>query len=224
MRDKSQNRDELPVLLVTEGPGSGQQRVLRNEELVIGRGEHNDFVIRDRRISREHTRVFRADDGIYVEDLKSTNGTYLNGEKLEEPHRLREGDEIQLAACVRIQFIGNEATVPVDIDDAPGAEPSEYGLQLDNRTREVQIDGVVLDPQLSLLQYRLLELLYTKDGDVCTREEVVRAVWPNEDEQGVSEQAIDALVRRLRDRLAALSDHQYIVTVRGHGFRLVQPE
>ncbi len=38
---------------------------------------------------------------------------------------------------------------------------------------------------------------------------------------GISEQAIDALVRRLRDRIAAMDpDHAYIVTVRGHGFRL----
>jgi len=41
---------------------------------------------------------------------------------------------------------------------------------------------------------------------------------------GVSQQAIDALVRRLRDRLFELdAEHQYVVTVRGHGFRLDNP-
>jgi DNA-binding response OmpR family regulator len=46
-------------------------------------------------------------------------------------------------------------------------------------------------------------------------------VWPEAVEEGVSEQAIDALVRRLRDRLAELGkDREYVVTVRGHGFRL----
>jgi DNA-binding response OmpR family regulator len=45
-------------------------------------------------------------------------------------------------------------------------------------------------------------------------------VWSEEEALGVSEQAIDALVRRLRDRIAAVDpDHAYIVTVRGHGFR-----
>jgi DNA-binding response OmpR family regulator len=49
----------------------------------------------------------------------------------------------------------------------------------------------------------------------------VAAVWPDALEEGVSEQAIDALVRRLRDRLAELDkDHEYVATVRGHGFRL----
>jgi DNA-binding response OmpR family regulator len=46
-------------------------------------------------------------------------------------------------------------------------------------------------------------------------------VWPEEERMGISEQAIDALVRRLRDRISAVDpDHAYIVTVRGHGFRL----
>jgi DNA-binding response OmpR family regulator len=54
---------------------------------------------------------------------------------------------------------------------------------------------------------------------------VVETVWPEAMGEGVSEQAIDALVRRLRDRLAELDpDGQYIVTVRGHGFRMENPD
>jgi DNA-binding response OmpR family regulator len=61
-------------------------------------------------------------------------------------------------------------------------------------------------------------------GRICTRENVVETVWPEAVSEGVSEQAIDALVRRLRDRLAEVDPHwQYIVTVRGHGFRLDNP-
>ncbi len=49
-------------------------------------------------------------------------------------------------------------------------------------------------------------------------------MWPEAIGEGVSEQAIDALVRRLRDRLAEVDPtFQYIVTVRGHGFRLDNP-
>jgi len=49
-------------------------------------------------------------------------------------------------------------------------------------------------------------------------------VWPGTMGAGVSEQAIDALVRRLRDRLSAADgDHAYVVTVRGHGLRLNNP-
>jgi DNA-binding response OmpR family regulator len=52
------------------------------------------------------------------------------------------------------------------------------------------------------------------------REKIIEAVWPGTDGIGVSEQAIDALVRRLRDRLTELDEYEYVVTVRGHGFRL----
>jgi DNA-binding response OmpR family regulator len=61
-------------------------------------------------------------------------------------------------------------------------------------------------------------------GRICTREQVIEAVWPDVMEEGVSEQAVDALVRRLRDRIEEVdSDAQYIVTIRGHGFRLDNP-
>ena len=91
---------------------------------------------------------------------------------------------------------------------------------IDAAQRAVIIDGQELSPPLSLAQFRLLELLYNADGAVCSRDDIIEVVWPGTEGLGVSEQAIDALVRRLRDRLSELDDHNYIVTIRGHGFRL----
>jgi DNA-binding response OmpR family regulator len=87
----------------------------------------------------------------------------------------------------------------------------------------VIINNKELDPPLSLAQFRLLEMLYNANGAVCDRDDIVEVVWPGTGGEGVSEQAIDALIRRLRDRLAELDDYNYIVTVRGHGFRLDNP-
>lgn len=214
--------DDKPVLVITEGPMRGQQWVMHQEQLVIGRGAECDIVIPERRISREHVRVWRAVEGDYfVEDLNSKNGTHVNGERLEIPRLLTEGDEIQIALSVKVKFVGAEATVPLTAEDVLDASNR---LVLDRHSRQVMIAGQILEPQLSLYQYRLLELLVDRSGGVCSREEVIRAVWPDAAEEGISEQAIDALVRRLRDRLAELEPHhQYIVTVRGHGFRLEQP-
>ena len=79
-------------------------------------------------------------------------------------------------------------------------------------------------PALSSAQFRLLVALYEQTGKVVPREELVTKIWQEEEASGVSEQALDALIRRLRDRLAELDDtHQYIVTVRGHGTRLDNP-
>ncbi len=217
------NERDLPLLIVVDGPLRGQQWTVQRDELVIGRGGHCDVVIPERRVSREHVRITREGGQYFIDDLDSKNGTHLNGEPLQGRAELHEGDEVQIALCVKLRFIGSEATVPLSLED--GLEPVQQGLTLDPHTRQVFIDGQPLDPQLSLYQYRLIELLFESAGGVCTRDEVVRAVWPDAAEEGVSEQAIDALVRRLRDRLAELdSQQQYIVTVRGHGFRLEQPE
>jgi DNA-binding response OmpR family regulator len=94
-------------------------------------------------------------------------------------------------------------------------------LRLESAARRVWVGAREIDPPLSAPQFRFLELLYNHPGQVCSREAVIQVVWPEVQSAGVSEQALDALVRRTRDRLAeADPDHTYIITVRGHGFRL----
>jgi DNA-binding response OmpR family regulator len=66
--------------------------------------------------------------------------------------------------------------------------------------------------------------LYQNAGQVVTRIDLVAAIWGDDQAAGVSDQALDALIRRLRDRISALDpDHLYIDTVRGHGVRLDNP-
>lgn len=209
-------QSEKPVLMIIDGELQGQKWVMHGDYLTIGRGGEADIVLPERQISRLHIRIARDGDGFVVEDLQSKNGTHLNGEELTGKRQLRDGDEIQIALAAKVRFVGSEATVPLDTS---GIRPGR--LQLDTNTHEVTVQGQVLDPPLSLLQYRLLELLHEREGGICSRDEVINAVWPNDESLGVSEQAIDAVVRRLRDRLAELdTEHQYVVTVRGHGFRL----
>jgi DNA-binding response OmpR family regulator len=70
----------------------------------------------------------------------------------------------------------------------------------------------------------LLQILYEHEGRVVPRKELIAEIWGEEDAVDVSEQALDALVRRLRDRLAEVDRHHaYVVTVRGHGLRLDNP-
>jgi len=81
-----------------------------------------------------------------------------------------------------------------------------------------------IEPPLSPPQFRLLELLYNHPEQVVGRDEIATYVWPGTEGVGVSDQAIDALVRRLRDRLSEVDqEHEYILTIRGHGFRLENP-
>lgn len=216
---KQKERPMLTELRENNQPGS--QWTLETDDVTIGRGEESTIQIPKRQISRQHIRIFQQEDQFYVEDLESRNGTWLNGNQIKGTHPLGDGDEIQLALVVRMQFVASGATAPI-----PFKPPEKIGgrLRLDRESRRVFLGSEELDPPLSPPQYRLLELLYVNSGSICTREAVVDTVWPETGGEGVSEQAIDALVRRLRDRLHELDpDHQYIVTMRGHGFRLDNP-
>lgn len=95
------------------------------------------------------------------------------------------------------------------------------GVRVDERTHRVWVEGREIAPPMSAEQYRLLSYLYANEGRVCSREELVAHIWPDARAEGISEEALDALVRRLRDRLAqAGATRPYVITLRGHGFRL----
>jgi DNA-binding response OmpR family regulator len=141
----------------------------------------------------------------------------VNGQEVEGNCVLRDGDEIQIALAVRLLFVGAEATAPLEVS---ASMLRRIGLLLDADERRVWIGNQDVTPPLSLAQFTLLEALYRGEGRVVSREEVVSAVWPDTAAEGISDQAIDALVRRLRERLREFDEsHQYVVTVRGHGFR-----
>ncbi len=209
--------EDTPVLVVRDGELAGQRWTLDAEEILIGRGSECDIVLPERQVSRHHVKILQDDGGYLLADLGSKNGTHLNGTRVQGTVPIYDGDEIQIALCVKMLFVGTDATLPLTFD-LPTAD--EGNLVLEEDTRNVVINGRELDPPLSLAQFRLLQMLYDLDGAVCGRDQIVDVVWPGTGGEGVSEQAIDALVRRLRDRLAELDEFNYIVTVRGHGFRL----
>lgn len=211
---------DRPVLIVEEGEHTGLRVSIESDSFVIGRDEECDLVLNDRAISRQHARIWREEGQFYIIDLESKNGTWVNGDPVGEPRVLTDGNKIQLAMTVRMAFSESDATVEIAFDPAQ----LKSRLTLDRNARRVFIGQQEVIPPLSLPQYRLLQMLFDASGAVCTREQVVETVWPEAAGEGVSEQAIDALVRRLRDRLAEVDPvHQYVVTVRGHGFRLDNP-
>ena len=219
----TEKQAERPVLIIQNNNVPGQQHwIMEEDDITIGRGSECDLTLDAREISRQHIRLYKENTSFFVEDLESKNGTWLNGNQIKGKRRLSDGDEIQLALVIRIQFVGSGATTPLPFEPPQSISGR---LRLDREARRVFIDDKEIDPPLSLPQYRLLELLYNNAGRICTRDSVVETVWPEAMGEGVSEQAIDALVRRLRDRLAEIDpDRQYIVTVRGHGFRMENPD
>ena len=86
-------------LVVVKSPDldEGQDFELDSAQLTIGRGRNNDIAISsDEYASARHARFEPRQDGVWVQDLGSTNGTYLNGARLEHPRRLTQGDIVRI--------------------------------------------------------------------------------------------------------------------------------
>ena len=77
----------------------GKQYSLAAEETVIGRGGDSTLILDMDNVSRRHARVLNKKDGFYVEDLKSTNGTYVNDVEVKY-ERLRNGDLIKIGGAI----------------------------------------------------------------------------------------------------------------------------
>lgn len=209
--------DDFAILLVQDGESARQQWELRKQEMIIGRENDCDIVVNDRQVSRQHAKVYRQDDHYFLADLNSKNGTFVNGGAVgSEGQQLNDGDQIGIALSSRLIFVGQGATAPL-----PSEGTVQPEIKIDTAAKRVWVCNKEINPPLSLAQYRLLALLFARQGGVVSREDVVNQVWSGEESEGVSEQAIDALARRLRERIAEIDDdNQYVITVRGHGFRL----
>ena len=87
-------------LRVIEPPALRGRSFELGEELTVGRAAGCQIALDDTYVSQLHARVFRRDNQFYVEDLGSTNGTYLNRKKVTGPVAVRRGDRLQVGKTV----------------------------------------------------------------------------------------------------------------------------
>lgn len=202
------------MLIWEDGEIIKEQWALETDEVFLGRDASCQIKVPSRWISRIHARFYRKGTQYLIQDSGSKNGLYINGQRIYKDYALSDGDKIQLAPGLDLIFVDSEATAPL-----PGRAVDQ--LYLDHETRQVYLQGQQLSPPLSTQQYDMLSLLYESPGRVYSRYEIIEAAWPNDHADGVSDDAVDAMVRRLRQRLAEVdSEQDYIVTVRGYGFKL----
>jgi hypothetical protein len=87
---------EGATLVIRSGGGrSGEAFNLGGERLTIGRSPEAEIFLDDVTVSRNHALLVRRRDGLYIDDLGSLNGTYVNRRRIES-HRLQNGDELQV--------------------------------------------------------------------------------------------------------------------------------
>ncbi len=91
-------------LAVVQGPGTGQRYPL-GQQARIGRSRDNEIGLEDGQSSRRHAQVWQTPDGYAVQDMGSTNGTFVNGTRIQQPARLAPGDRLQVGDTV-FQVVG----------------------------------------------------------------------------------------------------------------------
>lgn len=209
-------------LVCLNGPGSGQEVVLGEGTSIVGRAPNCDIVLDDKFASRQHAMIDRLDGQYLVRDIGSKNGISVNQYRLsrDESVALTDGAVVTFANT-RFRFEDPAATMT-----NLSLEKSETApvLRLHEASRHVLINGVPLNPPLSLKQFDLLCLLHDRLGQAVSKHEIANAVWPEETD-GVADSNVDRLVSRVRSRLAdATGGNQFIETVRGFGFRMLDPD
>ncbi len=188
---------------------TGREHGLGDDVVTIGRAVENDVVVTSRRVSREHAHLRREGWRVILEDLGSTNGTFLNGERILNPVELRDEDRIQIGD---VTFVFHDPAITIRETPFPD-------LDIDVAAGVVRVDRHRVD--LSAKEFALLAYLYEHRGHVCSKNEIGLAVWP-EYEGEVYDYQVENLVHRLRQELEiAPSDPQLLITVRGLGYKLI---
>jgi predicted component of type VI protein secretion system len=91
-------------LTMHSGPTPGKVFPLEKDELLIGRDMSSDIVVNDAGVSRRHAHLVVQDNGYVLEDLGSTNGTFVSGQRLVGPYRLHSGESFTLGESITLVY------------------------------------------------------------------------------------------------------------------------
>jgi hypothetical protein len=193
----------------------GKTFALNKPVAVVGRSssQHKpDIELNADVISRRHIEILLKDDRYWMKDLGSMNGTMLNDDRIiagnlyELKHNSKIGLGVEgMSAHTLLVFKESEGTNIIHKKQSSagrrhGEALTVAWLKIDEGKKEVVIDGE--ERKLSKKEYELLRLLYKNAGNVCSRNEIIEAVWPeSKDYSAISDAAIDQLIHRLRLRV-----------------------
>ena len=136
VKPKVENGDACLVLIYPQGAGMGRRYELQNDEVVLGRGSDCDIQIDRDSVSRKHARIFRPAEQWMIEDLGSTNGSYVNDVPVQRSP-LRDSDFVKIGAAI-FKFLsgtGVEASYHEEIyrmtiiDGLTGARNKRYFVE-----------------------------------------------------------------------------------------------
>jgi pilus assembly protein CpaF len=121
----------MVILTLTEKGGEPRQLSFEKNEVTVGRVQGNDVVLPKGNVSKRHCRIYIQDGHFSVEDLKSTNGTYVNGRKISEPTALTTADKVYVGDFV--VRVDNATPAEVPTPPPPGNEAGSLSSALSRR-------------------------------------------------------------------------------------------
>ena len=213
----------------------GKVFTISRSSTVIGRRTPHyvpDIELSDEIVSRRHLEIVAGEGKYLLQDLGSTNGTMLDGDRIA-PGRLyplRHNSRIGLGVDgdeghVVIVFKESESTnvLTGDKKKAGGKRsPAAVAwLKIDEGKKEANVDGQQV--KLSRKEYDLLVYLHNNAGQVCSRDDIIRAVWLESVDPGaISDATIDQLIHRLREKVEPdPSQPSRIISKKAFGYMLV---
>ena len=169
----------LPHITVRDAFGNQREIEISHTPFALGRQSDNDLVLLDNRISRRHARIVKDDEGYLLEDVGSRHGTFVNGERVEAPRRLKTGDRISLGVtdAYSVSFGMEESVLPSLLEKFEKASEESSAPQLHHLSLLLQMAQMMLRaPALEEVLTSLLDsavqltnsdrgLLFLKEGN-----------------------------------------------------------
>ena len=210
-------------LLVQGGSNSGATMPLSQRPITLGRRTDNDIVVDEETVSRRHALIMETPAGFVIRDLNTTNGTYVNRDKVGADEQvLRHGDRIKLAGS-KITFVFRQEGTPTLAMQTLGppmtlADFPAPGVSVRSGT---QVKARPSPPSLTPKEMGLMRMLEARRGTVVSREDMARMVWPELPEPQ-SYPLIDESIEKIR---ASVEDNParpvHLLTVGEFGYLLV---
>lgn len=198
------------MLLIQGGPQSGQVVALGGLAVTVGRRSDNDVVVDDSSVSRRHSLIMDTAGGFVVRDLNSTNGTYVNRERIGEgDYALKSGDLVRIGGSEITLLFKQDAPMTVrltvsDIAPAPAGGEAARPSSLDGKAQQ------------------MLMLLESRRKTAVSREDIGRNVWPELPVGDDLHRLIDQATIDIRSVVEEDPEHPIsLITVGEFGFMLI---
>ena len=156
----------MPKLTIQEDYKITAEYTLKDGETVIGRGEDAALKLNHSGVAKRHCRIFRDNSGVYLEDLGSRNGTFLNSQLLAEKTLLNNQDQIQIDDVLLIYTdMDANAGEPLESDEKPAeAQIGDFGFVQDVVARIAANMAKVIQGKDDVIHHVLIALM--SDGHV----------------------------------------------------------